>query len=45
MANAFKGKTLTFILPNEEVAAEMMDNIHSHLEFMQEKKRVIETAR
>ena len=40
MANALKGKTLTtltVILPNEEVAAEMMDNIEGHLEFMQEK--------
>ena len=40
MANALQGKTLTtmtVILPNEEVAAEMMENIHGHLEFMQEK--------
>ena len=40
MANVLKGKTLTtltVILPNEEVAAEMMKNIHSHLEFMQQK--------
>ena len=46
MANALKGKTLTtltVILPNEEVAAEMMDNIEGHLEFMQE--RVTEMAR
>jgi len=34
MANALQGKTLTtmtVILPNEEVAAEMMKNIHGHL--------------
>ena len=40
MANALKGKTLTtltIILPNEEVAAEMMDGVSGHLEFMQEK--------
>ena len=40
MANALQGKTLTtltVILQNEEVAAEMMENIHGHLEFMQEK--------
>ena len=40
MANALKGKTLTtltVILPNEEVAAEVMDGVGGHLEFMQEK--------
>jgi len=40
MANALQGKTLTtltVILPNEEIAAEMMKNIHGHLEFMQQK--------
>ena len=40
MANALKGKTLTtmtVILPNEEVAAELMDVANGHLEFMQEK--------
>ena len=40
MANALKGKTLTtltVILPSEEVAAEVMDGVGGHLEFMQEK--------
>ena len=40
MVSALKGKTLTtmtVILPNEEVAAEMMDVANSHFEFMQEK--------
>ena len=40
MVNALKGKTLTtmtVILPNEEVAAELMDVANDHLEFMQEK--------
>ncbi len=40
MANALKGKTLTtltVILPNEKVAAEVMDGVGGHLEFMQEK--------
>ena len=40
MANALQGKTLTtmtVILPNEEVAAELMDVASGHLEFMQEK--------
>ena len=37
---ALKGKTLTtvtVILPSEEVAAEVMDGVGGHLEFMQEK--------
>ena len=40
MVNALKGKPLTtmpVILPNEEVAAELMDVANGHLEFMQEK--------
>ena len=40
MANALKGKTLTtltVILPSEVVAAEVMDGVGGHLEFMQEK--------
>ena len=40
MANALKGKiliTLTVILPNEEAAAEWVDTVSGHLEFMQEK--------
>ena len=40
MANALTGKTLTtmtVILPNEELAAEMMDFANDHFEFMQEK--------
>ena len=40
MANALQGKTLTtmtVILPNEEVAAELMDVANGHFEFMQEK--------
>ena len=40
MANALKGKTLTtltVILPSEEVAAEVMDGVGGHSEFMQEK--------
>ena len=40
MANALTGKTLTtmtVILPNEEVAAELMDVANGHFEFMQEK--------
>ena len=40
MANALRGKTLTtltVILPSEEVAAEVMDGVSGHLEFMQEK--------
>ena len=37
MANALKGKTLTIILPSKEVAAEVMDGVGGHLEFMQEK--------
>jgi len=40
MANALTGKTLTtmtIILPNEEVAAELMDVANGHFEFMQEK--------
>ena len=40
MANALKGKTLTtltVILPNEEIAAEWIDTVSGHLEFMQEK--------
>ena len=39
MANALTGKTLTtmtVILPNEEVAAELMDVANGHFEFMQE---------
>ena len=40
MANALTGKTpttMTVILPNEEVAAELMDVANGHFEFMQEK--------
>ena len=40
MANALQGKTLTtmtVILPNEEVAAELMDVANGHFEFMREK--------
>ena len=40
MANALRGKTLTTLtvtLPSEEVAAEVMDGVGGHLEFMQEK--------
>ena len=40
MVSALKGKTLTtmtVILPNEEVLAELMDVANGHFEFMQEK--------
>ena len=40
MVNALKGKTLTtmtVILSNEEVAAELMDVANGHFEFMQEE--------
>ena len=40
MVNALKGKTLTtmtIILPNKEIAAELMDVANDHFEFTQEK--------
>ena len=40
MVNALRGKiltTMTVILPNEKLAAELMDVANDHFEFMQEK--------
>ena len=40
MVNALRGKiltTMTVILPNEKLPAELMDVANDHFEFMQEK--------